>query len=365
VELARAFGSVKIMGPPMSTKLVELISHLYSVEEARTCKGLTFLYPRSSETVSRICKRDASEVLPLLESMAQRRVIHETQGKFMLYPLIPGLFEYVFMTGRDTPWHTRYAELLNEVFSTGYIGEYLTREIGAIRNISVQKTIDDTNVVADADLMSRMLNAHEHFAVLNYCACRHSKRLLGRSCKRATPQDGCLVFGDFSAVTVSNGNGRAVSRAEMSDVVADRRRKKLVFLTANVDPTAQNVICTCCECCCHALETANHYSSNFIAPARCIAQVDDSSCGNCARCVNVCNTYAHVVEDGKHRLLADRCIGCGNCVEACKKGAVRLVDNPAFRKPASGYTALLLKMMPSIAMMGLKIKWTRFLAKAK
>jgi Pyruvate/2-oxoacid:ferredoxin oxidoreductase delta subunit len=295
--------------------------------------------------------------------MAQRRVIHETDGKFMLYPLIPGIFEYVFMTGRDSPWHAKYAQLINELFGTGYIREYLTRDIGAVRNIPVETSIDNTNYVVGADLMSRMLEAHDQFAVLNYCACRHSKRLIGHSCRRATPEDGCLVFGEFSAATVANGNGRPVSRAEMADVVARRWEKNLVFLTANVDPASQNVICTCCDCCCHALETANYYSRNFIAAAHHVAQVDDSLCSNCGQCVAACNTHAHVVDDGTHRLLTDKCIGCGYCVAACTRTAIRLVENPSFTRPKSGYVRLLMTMIPPITMMGLKIKWRRSFGK--
>lgn len=360
IKLAQLFSSVKIMGPPMSDRLVKLISHLFSPEEAEICKGLTFLYPRSVGTISRLCKRDIRAVLPILKSMGQRRVIHEYQDKFILFPLIPGMFEYVFMTGRKSPWHKKYAELNNDLFGTGYIGEYLTREINAIRNIPIQRVIENKNHLVDADLISNMLNAHNNFAVLNYCPCRHSKKLIGHNCKRATAEDGCLMFGDFSKATVSNGNGRAVSKTAMSDIVAERWGKKLVFLTANVDPTLQNVICTCCDCCCHALETANHYSNNFLAAAHYIAQVDDSLCSNCGECVFVCNAYAHVVTNKKHNYLTEKCIGCGHCIEACKRNAIRLIENPLFKKPTTKYSKLLLKMMPSITMMGLEIKLARY-----
>jgi ferredoxin len=365
VELARLFSSVKIMGPPMSDKLVELISHLFSPEEAEICKGLTFWHPRSAETISHLCKRDKNDVLPMLKSMGQRRVINESQGKFMLYPLIPGVFEYIFMTGRNTPWHKKYAELFNDIFGTGYIAEYLTRELDAIRNIPIQHTIENKNYVVDADLMSNMLDAHNHFAVINYCPCRHSKKLIGHNCKRATPEDGCLVIGNFSKVTVSNGNGRAVSKAAMRDIVAERWEKKLVFLTANVDPALQNIICTCCDCCCHALQTINHFSNNFLAAPHYIVQVDDSLCINCGKCAHVCNTHAHAVADKLHHYTKEKCIGCGNCIDVCKKEAIKLVENPLFRKPANGYIKLLLKMMPSITMMGIKIKLSRYLDKNK
>ena len=360
IKLAQLFGSVKIMGPPMSDRLVELISHLFSPEEAEVCQGMTFLYPRSAGTISRKCKRDLCEILPILQSMGQRRVIHEDHEKFILFPLIPGIFEYMFMTGRNSPWHKKYAELNKDLFGTGYIGEYLTRKINAVRNIPIQRVIENRNHIVDADLISNMINAHNHFAVLNYCPCRHSKKLMGHHCNRATPEDGCLVFGNYSKDTVSNGNGRAVSKTEMSNIAAERWEKKLVFLTANVDPTLPNAICTCCDCCCHTLETANHYSNNFLAAAHYTAQVDDSLCSHCGECVLVCNSYAHVVVNKKHNHWAEKCIGCGHCLEACKKKAIRLVENPLFKKPTNRYSKLLLKMMPSITIMGLEIKLKRY-----
>ncbi len=360
LNLARTFSSVQIMGPPVSDRLLALVSHLYSVEEAEVCRGLTYLYPRSLGTVARLCKRDPAEVLRLLEGMAQRRVVHKTLDRYMLYPLIPGLFEYVFMTGGDSPWHVEYSRLVNDLFGTGYVAEYLTRDIGAIRNISVQEAIAHKNYIVGADLMSNMLDAHERFAVLHHCPCRHSKKLLGRECKRAQPDDGCLVLGEFSTVTVSRGNGRAVSREEMREIVAQRWEKNLVFLTANVDPASQNVICTCCDCCCHALETANHYSRKFVAPPHSVAEMNDSLCNDCGRCVRVCNSYAHVVEDRKHLLRTERCIGCGHCVRACSRHAIQLIENPAFQKPKAGYIQLLLNMLPPILLMGMEIQWKRW-----
>ncbi len=360
VELARIFSSVKIMGPPMSDKLIELVSHLFTSEEAEICKGLTFLYPRPAETISRICKRGISDILPILKSMGKRRIIYESEGKFMLYPLIPGIFEYIFMTGQKTPWHKKYSELLNDLFGTGYIAEYLTRELDAIRNIPIQHVVENKNYVVNTDLMSNMLDAHNHFAVLNYCPCRHSKKLIGHNCKRAAPEDGCLVIGNFSKQTVSSGNGRSVSRSGMNDIVAERWEKKLVFLTANVDPTLQNVICTCCDCCCHILQTANHFSNNFLAAPHNIVMVDASLCNNCGNCAGVCNTHAHTFINKSHRYYEDRCIGCGNCIDACKKNAIMLVENPLFKNPSNGYIKLLVKMMPSIIMIGLKIKFNRF-----
>lgn len=363
VELAQLFSSVKIMGPPMSAKLVELVAHLFSIEEAEICIALSFVNLRTVEKIAHLCKQSAEEIYPILRGMSKRRVIHENHNKFMLYPMIPGIFEYVFMLGGNSKWHKKYAELINELFGTGYIKEYLTHDINAIRNIPVQQAIEHKNFVVDADLMSNMIDAHDHFAVLHYCPCRHSKSLIGHTCRRAAPEDGCLVIGNFSKVTVANGNGRPVSKSEMSDIVADRWEKKLAFLTANVEPTKQNVICTCCDCCCHGLETANNYSNRFLAQSHFIAELDESMCNDCGRCAFVCNTHAHLFVNKKHNYTPARCIGCGHCIDVCKKNALSLTENPSFKQPSKNYYKLLLKMLPTITSMGLKIKLKRYLEK--
>ncbi|MBS7248852.1 MAG: 4Fe-4S binding protein [Candidatus Jordarchaeales archaeon] len=47
------------------------------------------------------------------------------------------------------------------------------------------------------------------------------------------------------------------------------------------------------------------------------------ACDEPAPCARVCPTDALVSRDGKGvRLVKDRCIGCGKCVEACPIGAV-------------------------------------------
>jgi pyruvate formate lyase activating enzyme len=50
-------------------------------------------------------------------------------------------------------------------------------------------------------------------------------------------------------------------------------------------------------------------------PDRCIA---------CGQCVNACPTGAHVLNDGIHKFLRERCDVTGRCVETCYSGALQL-----------------------------------------
>ena len=343
VGLARIYSSVKVMGPPMSAKLVEIISHIFSLEEARVCGYMSFIRPKTAEKIARDSGYRPDDITAILNSMAEKRIIITYGNRFMLYPLFPGAFEYILMTGKHDAWHNKYAELINELYDTGYMKEYFSRPVNAIRNIPVQRAVENKSFIAGADLVSELIDSHKNFAVLNACPCRQSMHLTGHECRRAAPTDGCLVFGDYSQSVVQNKSGRSVDKKEMYDTVAERWEKKLVFLTSNVMPAAPTAICTCCDCCCHALGVHNHLSKNLIAASHCIAGVDESMCDNCGRCVNACNTLAHYFKDKKHEYNPENCIGCGNCAMECKNDAIVMIENSLYRPPHENYSTTHIK----------------------
>ena len=361
VELARLYSSVKMMGPPLNEKLITIIAHLFTREEARLCRHLSFIYPKTAGHIARKSGLPADKITRMLDSLSQKRIILSPGNRYMLYPLIPGSFEHLLRIGGYSGWNNKYAELINDLFNTGYMGEYFGRPINALRNIPVQKAVENNSVVADSDLVSELIDSHRNFSVYNVCPCRKSMRLTGHACKRADPGDGCLTFGDYSLSIAEHGDGRSVSKEEMRGIVEERWGKKLVFLTSNVIPTVPTAICTCCDCCCHALGIHNKFSKNLLAPPHLIAAVDESRCVGCGRCVTVCNTYAHTVDNARHGYDHRNCIGCGNCVMVCGNKAITMIENRSYRPPVRSYQRLILKMLPPVILTGTKIKLMRFL----
>ena len=91
--LARVFSSVRLLGPPMSDELQELVCHLFSPEEARIARHLPFYLPGPIRKIARRAGLSPREIAPFLEAMSQRRVIASSDRGYALLPLIPGMFE--------------------------------------------------------------------------------------------------------------------------------------------------------------------------------------------------------------------------------------------------------------------------------
>jgi len=360
IELAGVFSSAMLFGPPMSDTLIEMVCHLFSPKEAVLARHLPYYIPRSAATIARRAKRDLSEVRDLLEVMADRKVIYRSDRGYALLPLIPGMFEYMLMDGRDSDWYRKYAKLINALFSSGYTRTYSSRKSPSIRNIPIYSAIEPSSRVMQPDMVSEMIDRHDKLAVLNVCQCRQSLEFDGKECSRSSSSDGCLVFGSFAESVVENESGYMVGKEEMKEIVTDRYEKNLVFMTANIEPSSPNAICTCCDCCCHYIESINHFGGRIsLASPRFIANVDETLCNNCGRCVKVCNTYAHTMEGRQHHYDVEKCIGCGLCVSACKQRAVKMEDNPTYQKPSKNWAFHGLRILPAGILSILKVRLLR------
>ncbi|MDY6822979.1 MAG: 4Fe-4S binding protein [Thermodesulfobacteriota bacterium] len=357
VKLARVFSSVRLAGPPVNDTLVRLVCHLFTPEEADVARKLPFFTPRPLSTIARRTRKRAAAIEPFLESMAEKRVIYRSDRGYALLPLVPGTFENILINGADSPWHRRFAELFNELFATGYVAYYTGTPAPATRTIPLQSAVEHLSAGLNAGLLTDMIDCHDRFAVATVCQCRQVQRFLGNECNRADPAAGCLVFGSFADAVIKSNSGRYVEKSEMREIAADRWEKGLVFFTGNVSPESPNVICTCCDCCCHFLETVNHYQGrNIVAPPPFVATVNEDKCNHCGRCLKACNTRAHTLSDKTHCFDPAKCIGCGLCVPACPEGAITMCENPDHHPPARNFGALGAKLMPAVTATALKVK---------
>jgi len=349
LKLAEKFSSYRMIGPPArEEKLLRLLFHCFTPEEAAVALVLPYFYkPASLDKIAKAAGKPAEEVRPLLESMTGKGLIRGKRKGYALLPLLPGMFENVLLMGDDTPWHRQFVRYANDLFETGYIRRHIQQPVPIARTIPVEKTIYFENVTIDNDHMSEIIEAHTLMGTLHNCQCRQARYLAGQECRKADRSDGCLVFGRVAKIFIERGSARQVTKREMREIVKDRRKKGLTFLSGNVGPSSPNLICTCCDCCCSMINQIVRPSpKSIISPPRYYVQVNRELCVDCGKCVSACNISAHALLDGIHSFDRNRCVGCGVCVTVCPADAISFVENKRYRKPASGFIQLGMKIIP-------------------
>lgn len=346
--LARLFASDALIGPPMSEELVELMSIMFSAEEARVALAVKPFRQQPARKVARRVGAPDAEVEALLRAMAGRKVIHHGRKGYCLLPLIPGVFEKFLMGGDESPYHREVSRRIRAFFSAGYMKDHVGSPTQVLRTIPIDRGVDVSQTVIDEELFSAIVAAHDRLAILNNCQCRQAAHLEGEPCKRAPATEGCLAFGSFATFFVNEGGARYVTAEEMTEAVRERWEHQLILFGANVSPESPNLLCACCDCCCQMLEGLILPDPRIVvtAPAFLVA-VDETRCTSCGKCVKACNTDAHRLEAKQHRLDLDKCVGCGLCLTVCPEGVIRTVKNDRHRPPASTYGRLALRLVPA------------------
>ncbi len=358
IKLAGKFSSIALIGPALNDKVINLIAHLFTPEEAEIARFLPFVIPRSYAHIARKARRPREEIKEALEVMNEKRVIFRLGDKYSIIPLVPGLFEYMFFKGRDDPWTREFARLLSDLIYTGYFRRYTRFKsfIPSIRYIPVNNPIENKNNIVDEDFLAKAADHHNDIAILNVCQCRHHHALLDEPCKyEGNPQDGCIWFGTFARWAVEDGSARKVTKEEVMRHIARGKKKNLVFMTTNSSPESDLMVCLCCECCCHLLKVVNNFGGkNIVAEPQYLAVAYDSLCVNCGSCAKLCHSGAHTFENNIHIYNMDNCIGCGVCAESCKKNALEMRPNPKYKKPPKSFNKLILSLTPGALMTTIK-----------
>jgi hypothetical protein len=269
IAIAKKYSTMLLIGPRVNDEFIRLVQHLYTPEEAELATHLPLYFPIHFKRIARRAGKKVDETSAMLESMNKKRVIYRYKDRYSLLSIIPGMFEYIMMTGEDTPWHKGYAEHFGNFFRTGFLRRYTETKIKlpSARYVPVNIDASEANRIVDYDFMMDVVNQHSQLAVMYNCQCRYAKHLLGQECQHEGINDGCMLFGKYARWGVEGGFSRYVTRDEMISVIHDRKKRNFIFMALNFSPKHDLMICSCCECCCHLLEAINHFGAmTLVAP---------------------------------------------------------------------------------------------------
>jgi ferredoxin len=161
---------------------------------------------------------------------------------------------------------------------------------------------------------------------LEACTCREK---MG-NCD--SPVDDICIGVDKGAEEAINlRSGRKATLEESMAVLRRTHSLGLVHLSFELEGHKMSAICSCCECCCHAMAAMSRFGGyeGLVNPSDMVASHSDSLCSSCGICVEKCQFEAWRMVGGKARHYPGRCTGCGVCVSFCPEMAIALVRRQA------------------------------------
>ncbi|HSK47005.1 MAG TPA: 4Fe-4S dicluster domain-containing protein [Coriobacteriia bacterium] len=325
-------------GAPPSESLYKILAILFSEREAEVVSQLP-IKPFTAAKAARILKMDVGETRKILDELASRAILVDTERDgettYILPPPMAGFFEFSMMRMRGDIDQ----KLLGELFY-----QYLNVEEDFIRNLFVrgetqlgrtfvhEPVLSNENAlhVLDYERASEVIQSASHRGV-GVCYCRHKMMHVGRDCD--APKDICMTFNGSAAALTRHGYAREVDVSEGMDLLQQAYENNLVQFGENVRQGV-NFICNCCGCCCEAMIAARKFGMlNPVHTTNFLPAVDEEQCNGCGKCVIACPVEAMSLvstNDGrdpksrKAKVDEDVCLGCGVCVRTCSRGSLSL-----------------------------------------
>lgn len=287
-EIIAAYPEYKILVPICTDDMADVAMHLV----LRT--HLT------AEDIAPKCGRSVEDTEKLLWdiAMAGLAFVNEENGKNVYWCEIwvPGHMEMIVNNKENV---AKYP-VLGECFDAyglrkgdGYPG--LTPVgVGPMRVIPIESSIDGETKRASHEEVSGYLNEAHRFSVSD-CACRTSREAHGQGCGHLK-EDMCIQLDHAAEYYIKTGRGREITREEAFEIIKRAEENGLMHSIPNLDgPGKTHAICNCCGCGCFSMRLGDMWNNPDMIRSNYVAVVD-----------------------------AEKCVGCGECVENCPSNALKL-----------------------------------------
>lgn len=320
------------MRVPWNETLYAILKELYTEEEAdiavRMPYGLSTL-----EAVSRAVGIDNERLRPVLDGMASKGLIMDlaVQGecRYMLSPLIIGIFEFTMMRTGGELETKRWARLFHEYLDGN--DRFFAANFGPGKAVAPQRVLPYGETVAPAEYVEVLdyekaeeIIGGARTCAIGICSCRHEKLHIGqKTC--ATPLEMCLSLNGSAQYMIQHGFAREAPRGMVDDNLAMAREMGLILCADNVRRDVA-FMCFCCGCCCNLLLGISRFGyPHTVVTSSFIATVDRQTCAACGTCVKACPIRAIKSDDDGTALIDEAvCLGCGVCGLQCPHEASKL-----------------------------------------
>jgi len=274
-----------------------ILEPLVTDEMAEVALSLEFRIPQSAEEVAAKCGKSAELTAKLLWELAEAGVcfVNKIDGvdKYWYDTWIPGIMEMMVNKIENV---RKYPQIGEAMEAYGRVRGPLTAGIfpvgmGLMRVIPIEKSIMGETRRASYEEISKYLNENNIFTVSN-CSCRTTREVMGEGCGHLK-EDMCIQLGHAAEYYIRTGRGREITREEAFEIIKRAEENGLMHQIPNTDgPGKTHAICNCCGCGCLSLRTAEMFYNTDMVRSNYISQVDEEKCVACGECVEACPVNA-------------------------------------------------------------------------
>ena len=264
---------------------------------ADVCMCLEFRDPKSAAEVAPLCGKSLEETTRLLEELAQAGVcfVNKKDGvdKYWYDSWVPGIME---MMNNNKENVKKYPQIPAAFEAYGRVRGAMTAGIfpvgiGLMRVIPIESAIDGNSRKASYEEVSYYLNENTIFSVSD-CSCRTVREAMGEGCGHLK-EDMCIQLGHAAEYYIRTGRGREITREEAFAIIKRAEENGLMHQIPNTDgPGKTHAICNCCGCSCLSLRTAEMFINTDMVRSNYVSHIDKDKCVACGECVEACPVNA-------------------------------------------------------------------------
>jgi NADPH-dependent glutamate synthase beta subunit-like oxidoreductase/NAD-dependent dihydropyrimidine dehydrogenase PreA subunit len=264
---------------------------------AEVCMCLDFRDPKGAAEVALLCGKSLEETTRLLEELAQAGVcfVNKKDGvdKYWYDSWVPGIME---MMNNNKENVKKYPQIPAAFEAYGRVRGAMTAGIfpvgiGLMRVIPIESAIDGNSRKASYEEVSYYLNENTVFSVSD-CSCRTVREAMGEGCGHLK-EDMCIQLGHAAEYYIRTGRGREITREEAFAIIKRAEENGLMHQIPNTDgPGKTHAICNCCGCSCLSLRSAEMFINTDMVRSNYVSHIDKDKCVACGECVEACPVNA-------------------------------------------------------------------------
>ena len=155
--------------------------------------------------------------------------------------------------------------------------------------IPVEKAIQKEDHPIDRERLSYWLDKYSDQIVASPCSCRLSRKYRDQGCGDDF-HDWCIILGDMATFAMETGKGaRFIDKEEALDIFDRAEKLGYVHEITNMDGEDKIfAICNCNPNVCLALKNAGLFNTPNLVRSAYTARVETENCVACGQCVQVC-----------------------------------------------------------------------------